>query len=253
MSFSTLQASGSTLKNIQQALDITAHNIANVNSTAYKANRPNFEAVTSMGIERNYSGASINGVSTNFRQGPLKVTNSSTDLMLQGAGFFTVQNADGQVVFTRDGHFKTDGMSDLVTAGGAYVLSAGGAKISIPTDARNLEINSSGEIRAKLTGSEEMVVIDQIQLATFTNPQGLEAIGNNCFKESANSGGPEFATALAEGTASASTSIKAGFLEGSNTDLSTSFVDLMSYQRSYQAVSRATTTANDILETTLNI
>jgi flagellar basal-body rod protein FlgG len=253
MSFSTLQASGSSLKNIQQALDVTSHNIANVNSTAYKAKRVNFEAVTSLGIERNYSGTSVNSVSTNFKQGQLKSTEKGSDLFLQGAGFFTVQNPDGQVVFTRDGHFMTDGMSDLVTAGGAYVLSAGGGKISIPMDARDLEVNSSGEIRAKLTGSEEKVLIDQIQLANFTNPQGLESIGSNCYKESANSGSPEFATALAEGTSLASTSILSGFLEGSNTDLSSSFVDLMSYQRSYQAVSKAATTANDILETTLNI
>jgi flagellar basal body rod protein FlgG len=253
MSFSTLQASGSTLKNIQQAIDVTAHNIANVNTTAYKSQRVNFEAVTSMGIEKNYSGASVNSVSSNVSQGPLKITNSITDLMLQGDGFFSVQNPDGQVVYTRDGHFIVDGMRDLVTADGAYVLSAGGGKINIPLDARNLEVNPSGEIRAKLTGSEVMVVIDQIQLATFANPQGLESIGSNCYKDSANSGSPEFATALAEGTGSASTSIRSGALEGSNTDLSTSFVDLMAFQRSYQAVSRATTTANDILETTLNI
>jgi flagellar basal-body rod protein FlgG len=253
MSFSTLQASGSSLKNIQQALDVTTHNIANVNSTAFKAGRVNFEAVTSLGIERNYSGTSVNSVSTNFRQGPSKTTNSATDLSIQGSGFFSVQNSDGQIVFTRDGHFMTDGMGDLVTAGGAYVLSAGGGKINIPMDARDLEVNSSGEIRAKLTGSEDLVLIDQVQLATFINSQGLESIGSNCYKESANSGSPEFATALAEGTGLASTFIRAGFLEGSNTDLSSSFVDLMSYQRSYQAVSKAATTANDILETTLNI
>ena len=95
--------------------------------------------------------------------------------------------------------------------------------------------------------------MDQIQVATFINPQGLEAIGSNFYKESVNSGTPEFATALAQGTGTASTAIQSGFLEGSNSELSSAFVDLMAFQRSYQAVSRAATTANDILETTLNI
>jgi len=253
MSFSSLQSSGSTLKNLQQALDITAHNIANVSTTGYKSKRVNFEAVTFAGTETNYSGASVNAISTNFSQGRNQSTNTVTDLALQGEGFFTVQDADANVVFTRDGHFKLDAMSDLVTSGGAYVLSAGGGKINIPLEATALEINSFGEIRAQLPGSEEMVFVDQIQVATFINPQGLEAIGSNFYKESVNSGTPEFATALAQGTGTASTAIQSGFLEGSNSELSSAFVDLMAFQRSYQAVSRAATTANDILETTLNI
>jgi flagellar basal body rod protein FlgG len=253
MSFSSLQASGSTLKNIQQALDVTAHNIANVSTTAYKSKRVNFEAVTIPGLETNFSGASVNAITTNFTQGRNQPTNMVTDLALQGEGFFTVQNADGEVVFTRDGHFKIDGMSDLVTADGSYVLSAGGGKINIPIEATALEINAFGEIRAQLPGSEQMVFIDQLQVATFINPQGLESIGSNFYKESVNSGTPEFSTAMAQGTGTAGTAIQSGFLEGSNADLSAAFVDLMAYQRSYQAVSRAATTANDILETTLNI
>ncbi|MEY3370509.1 MAG: flagellar basal body rod protein FlgG [Cyanobacteriota bacterium] len=253
MSFSSLQASGSTLKNLQQALDVAAHNIANVSTTAYKAKRVNFEAVTTIGVETNFSGADINSISTNFQQGRNQPTNEVTDLAIQGNGFFTVQNADGNIVFTRDGHFTIDAMSDLVTADGSYVLSAGGGKINIPIQATALEINSFGEIRAQLPSSEQMVLVDQVQLATFINPQGLESIGSNFYQESVNSGVPEFSTALAQGTSTASTAIRSGFLEGSNADLSSTFVDLMAYQRSYQAVSRAVTTANDILETTLNI
>lgn len=253
MSFSSLQASGSTLKNLQQALDVTAHNIANVSTTAYKAKRVNFEAVTYSGVDNMFAGASVNSISTNFSQGRNQPTNKVTDLALQGSGFFSVQNADGDVVFTRDGHFMVDAVNDLVTADGSYVLSAGGGKINIPIEASSLEINSFGEIRAQLPGSEEMVFVDQLQVATFINPQGLEAMGSNFYKESVNSGTPEFSTALAQGTGTASTAIQSGFLEWSNADLSSSFVELMAYQRSYQAVSRAATTANDILETTLNI
>jgi len=253
MSFSSLQAGGSTLKNLQQALDVAAHNIANVSTTAYKAKRVNFEAVTRTGIEVNFSGADINSISTNFQQGRKQPTNQVTDLALEGDGFFTIQNADGNIVFTRDGHFSIDAMSDLVTSDGSYVLSAGGGKINIPIQASTLEINPFGEIRAQLPGSEQLVLVDQVQVATFINPQGLESIGSNFYQESINSGVPEFSTALAQGTSTAGTSIISGFLEGSNAELSSTFVDLMAYQRSYQAVSRAVTTANDILETTLNI
>lgn len=253
MSFNSLQAAGSTLRNLQMAIDSTSHNIANVNTTAFKEKRVNFEAITYGSSETKFSGSAVNSINTNFTQGKLKNTSQWTDLALQGNGFFTIQDTSGEIVFTRDGHFKVDSNSNLVTAGGNFVLSAGGGRVSIPAEARAIEVNASGEIKALMPGSEEFILVDQLQVASFLNPQGLEAIGSNFYRESLNSGIPEFSTALGVGTATADTAIKAGSLESSNADLSISFVDLIAYQRSYQAVSRSATTANDILETTLNL
>ncbi len=252
MSINALKSSGSSMKNIQFAIDAVAQNIANVNTTAYKENKVNFESVVNNLSEiARYSGTAIASVNANFTQGKLKSTGQYTDLGIQGKGFFTVQSSNGDIVFTRDGNFKIDGESTLVTANGDFVLSAGGGKIIIPTEATSVEINAGGEIKYLPQGSDQYQLLTQLQVANFVNPQSLEALGNNQFRESLNSGVPEFSTALGTGTSTAETVIVSGTLETSNADLSTNMVDLIAYQRSYQSVSKAVSTANELLETTL--
>ena len=240
------------MKNIQFAIDAVAHNIANVNTTAYKESKVNFASVVnSFSDNAKYSGTAVASINPNFNQGGLKSTGQYTDLSLRGNGFFTLQDTTGEVVFSRDGHFKVDAESTLVSADGNFVLSSGGGRIILPTNATSIEINASGEVKYLAEGADQYQLLTQLQLATFINPQGLEAIGGNQYRESLNSGVPEFTTALGTGTGAADTKIISGTLESSNADLSTNMVDLIAYQRSYQSVSKAVQTANDILETTL--
>lgn len=253
MSISTLKTSASSMKNIQYAIDTVAHNISNINTTAYKEKKTQFVSVVNrMGAMGNeYSGAAVTTIGSNFNQGNLKASGLATDLALSGKGFFTLQGTTGDVVYTRDGHFSLDADGALVDANGNYVLSTGGARIIMPNEAIDFEILSTGEIRIAVEGSTEPQSLTQLQLASFTNPQGLEQIGNNQYRETLNSGAAQFSSAEDSGTATAGTKIVSGALEASNADLSTNMVDLIAYQRSYQSVSRATQTANDLLETTL--
>ena len=252
MAIDTLKSAGSSMKNIQFAIDAVAQNIANVNTTAYKESKVNFESVVNnLSDTAKFSGTAVASVNSDFTQGNLKSTGLYTDLGLQGNGFFTLQSSSGDVVFTRDGNFKVDGTSTLVDANGDFVLSSGGGKIIIPTNTTSIEINSSGEIKYLPQGSDQYQLLAQLQLASFLNPQSLEAIGNNQYRENLNSGTPEFSTALGAGTGTAETAIVSGTLESSNADLSSNMVDLIAYQRSYQSISKAVQTANDLLETTL--
>jgi flagellar hook protein FlgE len=252
MSFQALKAAGSSLKNIQVGIDVVSQNIANVNTIAYKQQRVNFESVISSFGETSYSGTAVNSISSDFSNGRNKLTGEVTDLYLQGPGFFSLESPSGDVVFSRAGHFNIDSTGNLVDPNGYFVLSAGGGRITVPLNAK-IEISTAGEIRALLPESTEFQLIDQLQLAVFANPQSLEAAGNNNYRESVNSGSPEFATAQAIGTSAAETSIISGAIETSNADLSTSFTDLMSYQRSYQSVAKSATTADEILQTTINL
>ncbi len=252
MAIDTLKSAGSSMKNIQFAIDAIAHNIANVNTTAFKENKVNFTSVVNkLSDTAKFSGTAIASINSDFTQGNLKNTGVFTNLGLQGNGFFTLQSTTGDVVFTRDGNFKIDGTSTLVDANGNYVLSSGGGTIILPTNTSSIEINPSGEIRYLPQGAAEYQLLAQLQLANFINPQSLEPIGNNQYRESLNSGAPEFSTALGIATGTAETAVVSGTLESSNADLSTNMVELIAYQRSYQSISKSVQTANELLETTL--
>jgi flagellar hook protein FlgE len=253
MSFDSVKTAGSSMKNIQQAIDIIAHNIANVNTTGYKQSRVNFESVVSNFVETKYSGTSVNSTSIDFAQGRLKQTGTWTDVSLQGNGFFVLQDPTGSLAYSRSGHFTTDSQGNFVNPDGYFVLSSGGSRIQIPANAKTVEINSAGEINVVLNGTEEFYVSDQIGVANFVNPKSLQAVGGTNYRETINSGHPEFSSALGQGTSLSSTIILSGTLETSNADLSSAFSDMISYQRSYQAVSKTAETANEILQTTLNL
>lgn len=253
MSYDSIKTAGSSMKSVQQAIDVVAHNISNVNTTGYKQRRVNFESVVSNHIDTKYSGTAVNSTSVDFAQGRLKQTGVWTDLSLQGQGFFVLQDPTGSLAYTRSGHFNVDSAGNLITSDGFFVLSAGGSRIQVPLDARTAEINSAGEINVVLNGTEDFTVVDQVGVATFTNPKALQSVGGTNFTETVNSGSPEFTSALAVGTSASSTYMVSGALETSNADLSGAFTEMMAYQRSYQAISRTANTANDILESTLNL
>lgn len=253
MSISALKSSASTMRGMQDAIDVVAHNIANVNTTAYKEKQVQFASVVGRGdgINPQYSGATIAAIRPNFNQGSLKSSNQITDLALTGNGFFTLQSTTGDVVYTRDGHFSFDGERSLVDANGNYVLSSGGSRIQLPITTETLEITAAGELKILESGDDSFQTLAQLQLASFANPQALEQIGNNQYRETLNSGSPQYSAAEELGSGTAATQVVSGALESSNADLSTNMVELIAYQRSYQSVSRVTQTANELLEATL--
>jgi len=125
----------SGLRAHQQMMDTTGNNIANVNTTGYKSSQTTFEdtlsqLVRSAGAPQGGVGGTnpaqiglgvrLGGISNNFSQGAAQTTGRSTDLMIQGDGFFVVQNA-GQDLYTRNGSFSFDTNGSLVTSDGGVV------------------------------------------------------------------------------------------------------------------------------------
>jgi flagellar hook-basal body protein len=118
----------------QVTIDTISNNLANVNTTAFKRSRANFHdllyqtlkapgqnstagTVVPTGIQIG-AGSRISSVEKMFNEGAIRVTNKTTDLMIEGQGFFRVQKDDGTIAFTRDGSFKIDNTGRLVTAEG---------------------------------------------------------------------------------------------------------------------------------------
>lgn len=125
----------------QSQINVIANNVANINTTAYKAANATFEtlfsntisygkAATSDGGGTNPKqiglGTKIAGITRNFNSGAFVQTGRDTDLMISGSGFFVVQDADGKQYFTRDGIFSLDSAGNLVTNSGLKVVGAEG-------------------------------------------------------------------------------------------------------------------------------
>lgn len=255
MSFHTLKTSGSSLKNLQFGIDAVSHNIANINTTGFKKQQPTFEAVVNShaGMTEGLSGTALSSNTTVFGQGSLKSTGSFSDLAIQGEGFFSVQNPAGEVVYSRAGHFLVDRDGSMVDPAGNYLMSVNGGRITLPANAQSVKVEVDGQVKVLFDDVSGLEAFDQVQLVTFMNPAGLEKLGNNNYRESLNSGAPNYSTAGETGTQTSGTSIISGALELGNTNLSESLTDLMAYQRSYQAVSRTSTTADEILQGTINL
>ena len=253
MSLSTIRFTGTSLRNIQEGLGVVSDNISNISTHGFKERLLNFENIQSKTLGgSSFSGTYLSSTGTDFTQGGLEFTDNNTNLALSGEGFFTVQDANGQTFFTRTGNFNIDSAFNLVDPNGNYVLSAGGGRIVFPENMTRFSINPAGEILVDFA-NDESTFLDQIQLADFANPEGLNNIGSNLFVETASSGSAIYSTALQSGAATASTRITAGALERSNVDLSDELVDLMTLQRSYQAISRATTSSDEMLDTAIGL
>jgi flagellar basal-body rod protein FlgG len=254
MSVSTLKVAASSMNNIQSGIDVVSNNIANVNTVGYKEGRANFQSLLGKaGGQYAFSGTAISSITPDLRQGPLKPTGVFTHLALKGNGFFTVQIPSGEVAYTRSGNFTLDSLGNMVDVNGNYVLSLGGGRIVMPNDIQSAEINGAGEIMIKRVGEDGFEFFDQIQLANFNNPQSLQMLDGNLYKESMASGPVQFSTAGEIGSATSGTQVVSGSLESSNVNLGTALVDLIALQRSYQAVSKVVNTTNDLLDTTLNL
>lgn len=277
----SLFAGISGLRVNQTMLDVTGNNIANANTTGFKASTTVFSdtlsqmltAASGGNAERGGTnpiqiglGVQLAATSTNFGQGSAQLTGRPTDIMLQGDGFFVLRDG-AENVYSRAGAFTFDQTGVLVAPNGmrvqGYALDGAGLPTGAPTDVDLNMINGSlppgveltsysiaadGKVRGVFSDGVQRDIC-QLAVADFTNPMGLEKIGDTAFRESANSGPVQLGVA-GEGQRG---QIMAGALEMSNVDLSAEFTNLILAQRGFQASSRVITTSDQVLEELVNI
>lgn len=237
-------------------LDTISNNLANVNTTGFRANQARFQDLIYQQLKAPGSpvGASVIPVGTDvglgakvassaklFTQGTLIQTDNPLDIAIQGDGFFQVTEPDGTTAYTRDGSFKIDANGGIVTSDG-YLLNP---QITIPQQAINVSVGTDGTVEATLPGQTQPQQIGQINLARFVNNAGLQAQGNNLFTQTAASGAP---TVSQPGVNGAGT-LQGGYLENSNVSVVTEIVNMITAQRAYEANSKAITTADQMLQT----
>ncbi len=272
----------SGLKNHQVMLDVTANDIANVNTIGYKSARTTFKDSLTQ-LQRGASGAGGANGGTNAAQvglgvglgsidnlmtgGALQSTGAALDVAIQGEGFFRVAQVTvappatavpgGTVAqYTRAGNFTQNEDGYLLTQEGFYVMgrdAAGtaGAEtlIRVPPGGTNTAIGQDGSVSYIPAGGGARVVAGYLSLATFQNQAGLERASGNRWMASANSGAEQVATPGNAGKGLTS----AGTIEMSNVDLAQSFTQMITAQRGFQANSRVISTSDEMLQDLVNL
>jgi flagellar hook protein FlgE len=272
----------SGLKNHQLMLDVTANDIANVNTIGYKSARTTFKDSLTQ-LQRGASGAGGANGGTNAAQvglgvglgsidnlmtgGASQATGSPLDVAIQGEGFFRVAQAvvvppatavpAGAVPqYTRAGNFTTNEEGYLLTQEGFYVLGntapgVAGADtlLRVPPGGTGTAIADDGSVSYIPAGGGARVIAGYLSLATFQNSAGLERASGNRWMQSANSGGPQIATPNNGGKGAT----QAGVIEMSNVDLAQTFTSMITAQRGFQANSRVISTSDEMLQDLVNL
>ena len=235
---------------------VISNNLANVNTTAYKADRANFETlayqtITSPGspstAESNYAtglnlgtGVRIQGTSRIDTQGSMQTTGSSLDMALDGDGYFQVQMPGGTLGYTRAGNFSRSAEGLLVTSEG-YQVQPG---ITIPEGASSLTIGTDGTVSAIVPGQTTAAQLGQIQVASFPNSAGLAAKGDNYLTETAASGTANLGVPGQDGRGN----VRQGMLEASNVNVVEELVDMIETQRAYEVNSKMISSSDEMLK-----
>lgn len=245
----SLWSAASGMKAQQQQVDNISNNLANVNTVGYKKSTASFTDLFYANLNRQDTvqlghGVKMSSSLRDFSQGPLRQTDLGTDLALEGNGFFRVALPDGQTAYTRDGSFKIDNSGRLVTTQGYYVLDHSGRQITVDD---TLTVSEDGTIQIFRDGQAQTQGI--LSLATFTNPEGLEAIGSNLYVSS----GAEGTTSLGTPGQVGFASIRQGFLEDSNVSLVEELTELMAAQRAYELASKSLQSADEMMAITNNL
>jgi flagellar basal-body rod protein FlgG len=246
----------------QLNVEVISNNIANMNTVGFKRQRAEFQdliyqdmekagaqssdagTVVPTGIQIG-SGVKTGSVYRITAQGSMTQTSNKLDVAIQGRGYLQVQLPTGETAYTRAGNLSVNNTGMIVTDQGYPVLP----QVTVPPDATDIIISSAGQVQVSQPGSTSPNQIGQLQLATFVNEPGLEAMGDNLFQVSGASGP---AVVGSPGTPGFGTLLQ-GYTEASNVDSVTEITALISAQRAYEMNSKVISTADQMLATTAQV
>ena len=274
-----MYAAISGLEAHQTMLDVTANNLANVDTVGFKAQRTTFVDELSQlvragaGPNGNVAGSNpeqvglgvtVGSIDNLMTTGSLQSTGNPTDVAIQGDGFLRVTTGDPstplsatqQIEYTRNGDMTINPKGYLTTQEGQYVVGRGATpsgtapNITYSPNSTDVAIGQDGSVSYVDQNSsnatyQQRVTAGYLTLSTFPNEAGLTRMGGSLWTESAASGTPSTGT---PNTAGFGQTI-AGTLEMSNVDMATEFTNMIQAERGYQANSSVISTADQMLQT----
>ncbi len=237
------------------SLKVISNNLANVATVGFKKDRAVFEDLLYQikrqpgaqsaqesqlpsGLQLG-SGVRTVGTQKLFSTGDLQVTDEPFDVAINGRGFLQVVQPSGEIAYTRNGQLHLNSDNQLVTAEGFQIEPA----ITLPDEVQTFSVGLDGTVQVTVAGDPDPQTVGQLELADFVNPQGLQAVGQNLFLETAASGAPVVATPGDGGTGL----LQQGMLEGSNVNAVEELVNMITTQRAYELNSKVISTADEML------
>jgi len=256
-----LHSSAAGMQSQQMSLDVIANNLANVQTTAFKKSKIEFQDVLYQTVRQPGSaqgaanilptgleignGSQAVATSKSFTTGELVQTGDPYNVAIQGDGFFKVNLLDGTVAYTRDGAFKLSRDGQIVTSEGLPLE----IPFAIPDGTINLEIATNGTVSALIGGQEQVAELGQIQLFRFMNPAGLQSIGRNLYTTNQAAGDevPGIPGENGLGT------LNQGSIEKSNVKVIEEMVNMIVAQRAFEVNSKAIKSADEMMSQTNNL
>lgn len=263
MSNRALRTAASGMYAQQINIEVISNNMANMNTTAFKKNKAEFQdlmyqevAVNTINsnVPGNYStgtgtiqvgnGVKPSTTQKSFLQGDITATSNPLDIAIQGEGFFQVRKVDGTFVYTRDGSFKLDANGNLVTSGG-YLLDP---EISLDENSVGVIIGKNGAVELQQSDGNR-IPVGNIQLVRFLNPGGLLALGDNLYGETFESGTPIIGNPGFDEFGE----LQQGYLEASNVDVVEEMISMITAQRAYELNSKTVKTVEEMMTMANNL
>jgi len=258
-----LYSAASGMNAQQLNVDTIASNLANSNTTGFKARRAQFQDLLYQNVIQPGAAAGQQTIvpaglqlglgtraSSNeiiFTQGDFSQTSNPLDVVIQGSGFFqVVQASNGTVAYTRAGNFQLNAQGSLVDSSGNLLQPT----ITLPQNAQSITIAPDGTVSYTLPNQIAAQNAGQIQLATFVNPAGLNSLGQNLYQPTNASGDP--VVGVPGGSEGLGTLLQ-GYTEQSNVSVVDEFVNLIVSQRAYEANSKVVKAADEMYQDMNNL
>jgi flagellar basal-body rod protein FlgF len=217
---------------LERQLDVVANNIANVNTTGFKADRSLFEEYLNSGAhednfigrDRRVSYVQDRATYRDFAPGSLEPTKNPLDIAIDGNGFLAVQAAGGER-YTRDGNLQVNNLGQLVTAGGDPVLGTSGPIVLQPTD-HDVNVSPDGTITVLEGSAKTDSVRGKLRLVSFADAQSLLKQGSNLYAAGAGAAQPDLKS-----------TVRQGFVEKSNVNAVSEMSNMIQVMRTYTQIS----------------
>ena len=218
---------------LERKVAVIANNIANVGTTAYKAQEPLFteflfepEDMTS--VNETYKMILDQGTSRDLSAGPITQTGNPLDVALEGDGYLQVETLDG-MRYTRAGNLSMDSSRVLVTSSGLPVLDDTGNQITFPNNIQHIMIAEDGTV------STDAGTLATLGLYRFDEEQKMDTLGSGLLSTTET---PKVAE---------DTKVRQGFLEQSNVQAVAEMTQMVEVSRQYQSVQKLLQNQHDLL------
>jgi flagellar basal-body rod protein FlgF len=226
---------------LERQLDVVSNNIANVNTSGYKADQSLFEEYLRsgahednfVGLDRRVSYVQDRGTYRDYSQGAVQQTSDPLDVAIDGSGFLAVQTAGGER-YTRDGNLQINNVGQLVTNDGNPVLGTSGPIVFQPTD-HDISIAADGTVTVQEGANHTDSVRGKLRVVGFADAQALLKQGFNLY-------------AAGEGAAQADvkSTVRQGYVEKSNVNSVVEMSRMIEVNRTYTNIANMLAAQGDL-------